>query len=66
MIHWKVVPTIFHNDHISQGLCKIVKTTVQCIVVLQLRGEGPGNLSHSSPTFWDILPAIGEQQYIEM
>ena len=24
MIHWNVVPTIFHNDHISQGLCKIV------------------------------------------
>ena len=43
MIHWNVVPTIFHNDHISQGLCKIFKIKFQCIVVLQSRGEGPEN-----------------------
>ena len=41
MIHWNVVPTIFHSDHISQGLWKIVRTTFQCSVVLQLQGEGP-------------------------
>ena len=41
MIHWNVVPTVFHNDHISQGLCKIVQTTFQCIGVLQSQEEGP-------------------------
>ena len=51
----------------------MVRTTFQCIIVLQLRGEGPEklknygtNLSHSCLTFQDLLPAIGEQSYIEM
>ena len=48
MIHRNVVPTIFHNDHISQGLCKIV-------VVLQLRGEGPESRKTMGqiPGLWD-------------
>ena len=41
MVHWNIVPTIFHNDQVSQGLCKIVGMTFQCIVVLQLRGDWP-------------------------
>ena len=41
MIHFNVVLTVFHIDHISQGVCKTVRTTFQCIVVLQSRGEGP-------------------------
>ena len=49
MIHSNVVPTGYHIDHISQGVCKTVRTTFQCIVVLQLRGEGPENLSRICP-----------------
>ena len=49
LIHFNVVPTVFHIDHISQGVCKTVRTTFQCIVVLQLRGEGPENLSQIYP-----------------
>ena len=41
MLHWNVVPKKFRYDHISQGVWEVVKTTYQCIVVLQLRGEGP-------------------------
>ena len=41
MIHFNVVLTVFHIDHISQGVCKTVGTTFQCIVVLKLEGEGP-------------------------
>ena len=41
MIHLNVVLTVFHIDHISQGVCKTVRTIFQFIVVLQLRGEGP-------------------------
>ena len=49
LIHFNVVPTVFHIDHISQGVFKTVRTTFQCIVVLQLRGEGPENLSQICP-----------------
>ena len=41
MIHFNVVLTVFHIDHISQGVCKTVGTTFWCIIVLQSRGEGP-------------------------
>ena len=51
MIHCNVVPTIFYNDHIFLGLCKIVRPTFQCIIVLQLHGEGPENLSKISLIF---------------
>ena len=37
LIHWNVFPTIFHNDHISQGLWKVVRTTFQCIDVSNRR-----------------------------
>ena len=43
MVHWNIVMKIFHNDQISQGLWKIVGTTFQCIIVLQLRGNWPKN-----------------------
>ena len=49
LIHFNVVPTVFYIDHISQGVCKTVRTTFQCIVVLQSRGEGPENLSQICP-----------------
>ena len=41
LIHFNVVLTVFHIDHISQGVCKTVRTTFWCIIVLQSRGEGP-------------------------
>ena len=41
MIHFNVVLKVFHIYYISQGVCKNVRTTFQCIVVLQLWGEGP-------------------------
>ena len=47
LIH--VVLTVFHIDYISQGVRKTVRTTFQCIVVLQLRGEGPENISWICP-----------------
>ena len=40
LIHFNVVLTVFHIDHISQGLCKTARTTFWWIIVLQLRGEG--------------------------
>ena len=49
LIHFNVVPTVFHIDHKSQGMCQTVRTTFQCIVVLQLRVEGPENLSRICP-----------------
>ena len=49
MIHLNVFLAIFHIDHTSQGVCKTVRTTFQCIIVLQLRGEGPENLSKICP-----------------
>ena len=33
--------TVFHIDHMSQGVCKTVRTTFWCIIVLLLWGEGP-------------------------
>ena len=41
LIHFNVVLTVFHIGHISQGVCKTVRTTFWCIIVLQSRGEGP-------------------------
>ena len=35
-----VVPTIFHTQNIYNNVWKIVRTTLQCIVGLQLQGEG--------------------------
>ena len=34
LMHFNVVLTVFHIDHISQGVCKTVRTTFQCIIVL--------------------------------
>ena len=34
------VLTVFHIDHISQGVCKTGRTTFWCIIVIQSRGEG--------------------------
>ena len=31
----------FNIDDISQGVCKTVRTSFYCIIVLQSRGEGP-------------------------
>ena len=43
LMYFNVVLTVFHIDHISQRVCKNVRTTFQCIIVL--RGKGPENLS---------------------
>ena len=40
-MHQNAVLTIFHTQNICHHVCKIFKTRLQCIVVLQLRGEGP-------------------------
>ena len=66
-----VVLTTFHLD---QGLCKIVRTTFQWIVVIQSRGEGPKSPSQICPIFsyflepsprdwktrihWNVVPTI--------
>ena len=41
MVHWNIVPVIFHIDQLSRGLFKIVKRTFLFIVVLQLQGDWP-------------------------
>ena len=41
VVHWNTFLTIFHHDQVSQGFCKIVGMTFQCIVVLQLREDWP-------------------------
>ena len=49
LIHFNVVGTVFHIDHMSQEVCKTVRPTFQYIFVLQFRGEGPENLSRICP-----------------
>ena len=61
LIHFNVVPTVFHIDHISQCVCKTVRTTFQCIVVLQLWGEGPENLSRICPIVMCLFITISPQ-----
>ena len=61
MLHWNVVPKKFRYDHISQGVWEVVKTTYQCIVVLQLRGEGPESresMGHIYKTFFFVFLPI--------
>ena len=41
LIHFIVVLTVFHIIHKCQGVCKTVRTTFWCIIVLQSLGEGP-------------------------
>ena len=67
-MHQNIVLTIFHTQNICHHAWKTVRTTLQCIVGLQSRGEGPEmeknygtNLSHSFPRFFNLLPRIGEQ-----
>ena len=63
-----VVLTIFHTQNIYHYLWKIVRTTLQCIVGLQLQGEGHEmekncgtNLPNIFPCFSNLLPGIGAQ-----
>ena len=72
-IQENVVLTIFHTQNICHRAWKIVRTTLQCIVGLQSWGEGHEkeknygtNLSHSFPSFSNLLPAIGEQRIIKV
>ena len=39
LINFNIVLTVFHIDRISLGVCKTVKTTFWCIIVLQSWGE---------------------------
>ena len=57
-----IVLTIFHTPNIRHHAWKTVRTALQCIVGLQLRGEGhekenygTTNLSHSFPSFSNLL-----------
>ena len=68
-----LVLKIFHTQNIYHHVWKTVRTTLQCIVGLQSRGEGHEmekncgtNLSHSFPCFSNLLPGIGEQQNIKV
>ena len=72
-IHWNSSPRLFQYNHIYQGCLKNATITFQCIVVLQSRGQGPEKMenygTNISPSFnknQDLVPWIGEQQYIEM
>ena len=66
-MHQNVVLTIFHTQNIHHYVWKTVRTTLQCFVGLQLRGEGHEmekncwiNMSHSFPCFSNLLPRIEE------
>ena len=61
LIHFNVVLTVFHIDHISQGVCKTVRTPFQCLVVLQLRGKGPENLSRICPIVMCLFRTFSPQ-----
>ena len=67
------VLTIFHTQNVYHHAWKTVRTTLQCIVVLQLGEEGHKmekkcgtNLSHSFPYISKLLPGIGEQRNIKV
>ena len=62
MVDWNVVLTIFHNYHIFQGLWKIVWTTYQCIVVLQLWGDWPKNAWNQDLRVQHMRPCLNELQ----
>ena len=55
----KLVATVFHTQNICHYAWKTVRTTLQYIVVLQLRGEGNEQLKKiwENLCFLDLLPA---------
>jgi hypothetical protein len=67
------VLTIFHTQNVYHHAWKTVRTTLQCIVGLQLGEEGHEmekkfrtNLSHSFPYISNLLLGIGEQRNIKV
>ena len=65
--------TVFHTQNICHHAWKTLRTTFLCFFVLQSLGEGlkskenyGTDLSHSFSPFYDLLPAIGDQQCIAM
>ena len=40
-MYFNVVLTVFQIDYIFLGVCKAVRNTFQCIVVVESLGEGP-------------------------
>ena len=73
-MHQNVFPTNFHTQNILNHVWKTVNTKLQCIVVLQSRGEVMKNrrkndwtnLVRSFSRFLDILPAAREHQNIKL
>ena len=72
-MHQNIILTVFHAQNINHLVWKTVRTTLQCIVGLQLWGEGHAmekncgtNLSDSFPCFSNLLPGTGEQQKIKV
>ena len=61
LIHFNVVLTVLHIDHISQGVCKTVRTTLWCIIVLQSRGEGPEKEHNYGTDSWQIFRTFSLQ-----
>ena len=68
-----VVLTIFTTQNIYHHVWKIVRTTLQCIVGLQSRGEGHEmekncgtNRSPGFLCFSNLLPGMGEQGNIKV
>ena len=67
-MHQTVVLTIFDTQNIHHHVWKTVRTTLQGIVGLKLRGEGHesekncgANPSHNFPCLSNLLLVIGEQ-----
>ena len=42
-VHWNIIPTLFRECWLMWYPWKIVRTTFQCIVVLQSRGQNPNS-----------------------
>ena len=64
-IHWNVVLAIFQHNHICQHRWKGTRSTFECMVIFQSRGQGPDScwkymtdLSRSFPSFWTLSPGF--------
>ena len=61
LIHFNVVLTVFHIGHISQVVCKTVRTKFWCIIVLQLWREGPEKAPNYGTDWGQIFRTFSPQ-----
>ena len=61
IIQWNVLLSIFQHNYMCQKCWENTRSTWECMVILQFRGQGPDScwkngtdLSRSSPSFLDL------------